>query len=429
MKRKSIRDYLLLSWMIPFGFAIAGSAILSLGLAAIDYSSAKKVVVQRLEHDGQAVARRIAAELFLKDQGRVYPVIENLKSEFKLSYLNISTNDQQTVGIGSGIILVKTEAPGVLPRTYVWLAAPGPHFLDFMNYRNFLFALIPICGLVLLGFLLQRAMLRKHIISPIEALADTSVGNLPINPSWPREIQSISTELAKSFSNREQAIFGQLARGVIHDLKTYLNSMDIAIQLLGESEENDEKRKRALEGLVKACRRNLPKIQEVIDLSLDTAREVSLKPVEADLSIALNEAISTVKPIADQKRVSIVTSEIENLRILHDRVQMERVFSNLLKNAIEAAESTDSVRRVTISVLENKDSKVAIGVEDNGPGIKDPDTIFRPFKSTKQRGHGLGLFVSRKIVEAHGGSITASRSNTLGGARFTVTLPNREGQA
>jgi two-component system sensor kinase FixL len=85
----------------------------------------------------------------------------------------------------------------------------------------------------------------------------------------------------------------------------------------------------------------------------------------------------------------------------------------------------DSPRReLAIDIFTTGDDTVAIEVADTGPGIADDvaDRLFKPFVSTKANGMGIGLSVSRRIAEAHGGQLTASR-NENGGATFRLTLP------
>ncbi|NDC25550.1 MAG: ATP-binding protein, partial [Proteobacteria bacterium] len=113
------------------------------------------------------------------------------------------------------------------------------------------------------------------------------------------------------------------------------------------------------------------------------------------------------------------------LVVEHDPIQMERVFTNLIKNAIESCAATEKGREVFISARKDFRAKsLVISVDDAGQGLPlEPQSVFRLLKSTKLHGSGLGLIVSRKIVEAHGGKLVPSHSPLLGGARFEVFLP------
>jgi PAS domain S-box-containing protein len=110
------------------------------------------------------------------------------------------------------------------------------------------------------------------------------------------------------------------------------------------------------------------------------------------------------------------------MRVLADRIQIQQVLVNLMRNAIEAmAESTRRELVVTAALLDAE--TVEIGVGDSGPGIAEEvaATLFEPFASTKPRGMGLGLSISRSIVESHGGCLR-SEPNPGGGMIFRFTL-------
>jgi len=109
--------------------------------------------------------------------------------------------------------------------------------------------------------------------------------------------------------------------------------------------------------------------------------------------------------------------------VLADRVQIQQVLLNLMRNAIEAMETAER-RELVISTALSADKMIEIGVADTGAGIA-PEVaaqLFQPFVTTKRHGMGVGLSISRTIVEAHGGSI-AARPNPGGGTAFFFTLP------
>lgn len=114
--------------------------------------------------------------------------------------------------------------------------------------------------------------------------------------------------------------------------------------------------------------------------------------------------------------------------VLVDKIQIQQVILNLIRNAIEAMQETER-RGLTISTAK-EDGMVAIRVTDTGPGIAPEISshLFQPFVTSKPHGMGIGLSISRTIVEAHGGKLTAE-SNPEGGAifRLTVQAVNQEG--
>jgi two-component system sensor kinase FixL len=107
-----------------------------------------------------------------------------------------------------------------------------------------------------------------------------------------------------------------------------------------------------------------------------------------------------------------------------NRIQIQQVLINLMRNALESMEAL-TPRELTIETTA-RDSDVMVSVRDTGPGIPHEieADLFKPFVSSKERGMGLGLSISRTIVQAHGGQIWAER-NASGGSTFRFTLPIR----
>jgi two-component system, LuxR family, sensor kinase FixL len=103
-------------------------------------------------------------------------------------------------------------------------------------------------------------------------------------------------------------------------------------------------------------------------------------------------------------------------------VQIQQVLLNLLRNAVEAMESSQK-RELVISIACAKDDMVAIGVADTGSGVAPEmmSQLFQPFVTNKRHGMGVGLSISRTIIEAHGGQISVE-PNPVGGTIFRLTL-------
>jgi signal transduction histidine kinase len=104
-----------------------------------------------------------------------------------------------------------------------------------------------------------------------------------------------------------------------------------------------------------------------------------------------------------------------------DRVQVQQVLVNLIRNGVEAMETVEGDRVLGLRVLQVRDA-IQIEISDRGPGVAFPDRIFQPFFTTKESGMGMGLAICRSIVESHGGRLWAEK-NEPQGATFIFTLP------
>jgi two-component system sensor kinase FixL len=116
--------------------------------------------------------------------------------------------------------------------------------------------------------------------------------------------------------------------------------------------------------------------------------------------------------------------------VLADPVQIEQVLLNLLRNAMEAMEAANTEQRsIIIEVRRTAKHAIEISVTDTGPGVATEmtKTIFEPFTTTKSLGLGMGLSISRAIIESHGGSLRLARG-VRSGAMFIFDLPTVEAE-
>jgi two-component system sensor kinase FixL len=139
----------------------------------------------------------------------------------------------------------------------------------------------------------------------------------------------------------------------------------------------------------------------------------------------VESALSPLKARIDRHRIGlnlIIDPHIPSLVV--DRVQMEMVLHNVVRNAVDAlADAEPEVREITLTASGAQPGFVRIVVEDTGPGVKPAiaEQLFRSFVTSRKEGTGLGLAISRSIVERHGGRLWLDQGT--GGARFILTLP------
>ena len=141
-----------------------------------------------------------------------------------------------------------------------------------------------------------------------------------------------------------------------------------------------------------------------------------------DMGEALASALSMMEPQLRQRQVQINRIlPAAPVQVMGDRMRIEQVLVNLLRNALDA---TKSERNPTVEIILSAGETATLTVRDNGPGIEDLDSLFEPFYTTKQPGDGvgLGLAISSGIVSDLGGRLTA-RNGQHGGAVFEMQLP------
>jgi signal transduction histidine kinase len=152
-------------------------------------------------------------------------------------------------------------------------------------------------------------------------------------------------------------------------------------------------------------------------------KEGEPRRVPVDIGDLIEQALDIHDPEIKSNNVNVRLLNWDAIPVMScDPVQIKQVFLNLIANAIDALSETSRRNRNLILRYEGiRDGRATIAVEDNGAGISDTEQIWKLFYSTKAKGTGMGLFISRMIVEAHGGSLTVR--SLSGRTGFYVSLP------
>lgn len=220
------------------------------------------------------------------------------------------------------------------------------------------------------------------------------------------------------------ASVGELAAGLAHEIKNPLAGIAGAIDIIREELPPDHANRAILSEVQNECRR----IKKTIANLLRYATPQPPNLLMRDLQQTLEHALLMIEHLAEAGSVKLVREFDPDLPTLpHDQDQIEQVFRNLLLNALEATDKGGEIH-VSTRLLASPGSRTPPAAEvivaDTGAGMA-PDQvarIFKPFFTTKQSGSGLGLAVSKRIVDQHGGTILVE--SELGrGTRFIVRLP------
>gem|GEM_PF-1347162 len=215
---------------------------------------------------------------------------------------------------------------------------------------------------------------------------------------------------------------GELAASIAHELNQPLtatsNFVQAALRILANPEPDLELASEAL----RASRDQTLRAGEIIRrLRRFIAKgELSREPI--DLSALIAEACALLRSTHEGSGASVIVEDGAGVdQIVGDRVQLQQVLFNLLRNAAEASRDANAPIRITTGLTEEG---IELSVVDRGPGIPDEvmAKLFEPFVTTKPDGMGIGLSICRTIVRAHGGELSA-RNRAQGGAVFTLTLP------
>ncbi len=215
---------------------------------------------------------------------------------------------------------------------------------------------------------------------------------------------------------------GEMATGIAHEIKNPLAGIKLAMETLAETPRLEADDREVLYQVIGQVAR----IESLLKGILSFARPP--KPQMASTNV--NEILHSVadfmeKTMAERRSLRLIREfDCQCQNVLADPQQLQQVFMNLLLNASDAMSGVGTI--VLRTSCDPEQRAVRIEIDDEGPGIADElrDTLFEPFVSTKAKGAGLGLAVSKRLVEEHGGTITAE-NRPEGGARFTVVLPSR----
>jgi PAS domain S-box-containing protein len=244
-----------------------------------------------------------------------------------------------------------------------------------------------------------------------------------------RALQGTQSQLETALKNAQAAARAkdQFLAAVSHELRTPLTPVLMNVSMLREEETVPPPVQDSLEVIERNIRIEAQMVNDLLDFSRIVNDKLELNTERCDLHEIIQRAADVCMSAGNPKALNILMQlDASHHHLNADVLRLQQVFWNLIQNAIKF---TPPGGRITLS-SRNEGEKVCITVADTGRGIDEPllEKIFEPFEQGAHRGKeslhglGLGLAIARRIVTAHGGTITASSEGIDRGATFTIVL-------
>ncbi|MCA0988735.1 PAS domain-containing sensor histidine kinase [Guptibacillus algicola] len=212
------------------------------------------------------------------------------------------------------------------------------------------------------------------------------------------------------------SVVGELAAGFAHEIRTPLTSIKGFLSLLSKDKDDKEKE------FHRIINDELKKLEEVVNGFISLGKPEAINTFEVNLKMVMENAISDVQLAANKRNITVTNHVNKPIFTQCRSDQIKQVFINVLQNAIDAIEHDNGEILISITVTSEN---ISITIEDNGKGIDHEriEYIGTPFYTNKEKGVGLGMTVSNKIISEHNGHIEIE-SEMDKGTCVTILLPN-----
>ncbi len=219
-------------------------------------------------------------------------------------------------------------------------------------------------------------------------------------------------------------LLGQLAASFAHEIRNPLTSIKGFIGMLKESESKAGQTDLYFD----IIDQEMKALEENVSRFLLLSRQKGLDDVmeNVNLSILLAEMASFMYPLFADENIAVTTDIEDNCIVVGVKDQLEQVVLNILNNAVEALTKKENDRCITVALCSSPDGNAVLSLSNNGMPIPGHllDSIFEPFITTKELQAGLGLSVSKQVVEKHNGLVEVTSSQ--GVTTFIITLPRAD---
>ena len=225
---------------------------------------------------------------------------------------------------------------------------------------------------------------------------------------------------------QRRSMMGELVASLTHELNqplgAVLSNLGGLARLVSQGNPDPALATRAVNNAIEDAKR----AGEIVRRVRALFKGNGAKKTSIDIGALVSEVVALLASEAALRKIRIeIPARQSSLTVYGDRILLQQCVLNLLMNAFDATAKVETAnRKVTIEIAPEKPGWIDVAVIDRGPGI-DPsvkERLFEPFVTTKSHGMGLGLLVTRSIIEDHGGRI-AVKASAQGGTAFTLTLP------
>ena len=239
-----------------------------------------------------------------------------------------------------------------------------------------------------------------------------------------QELNSANQQVQRA---RRLSALGEMAAGIAHEIRNPLAAIQLYAGLATEDlQECDAPQSDAALGNVSKIASAVRGMSAIVNDVLSFSRGTNPSPRAFVVSELIDRVLAANAPGIDQAGLLVVRKDLERgaQSLVADPGLLQQALLNLVRNAVDAMASTEGRRVLTLDAVPDEFG-VVFKVGDTGPGVADDciDRIFNPFFTTRNTGTGLGLAIVHRIADAHGGSIAVHRDPHVGGAVFSLSIP------
>lgn len=217
-----------------------------------------------------------------------------------------------------------------------------------------------------------------------------------------------ATDITDEKRKERLASMGQISAHLAHEIRNPIGS--VALMASALSKKVDE----PLKYMVEEIKKSIWRVERIIKATLLFSKGVSLNKKRFNLASLKRELESSISYYPYSKEIEFIYKNLDK-EVYADEDLLIIVFQNFMFNAIDAIEEDDNIQKGVIELIfEDKDEFYLFEIYDNGKPIENKAILFEPFKTTKTKGHGLGLALSLQIIQVHNGTIALIESPKKG---------------